>query len=191
MTLDTKSATCDPLKWLEEHGDALYGYCMLRVRDPGVAEDLVQEALLAALQAVDSFRGQSSERTWLVGILKNKVCDHLRKIGRERPMDNQVLVDEATDEYFDETRHWANGIAEWNNPQQSLEREEFWVTMNDCIGRLPERLRVLYTLREIDQLETKELIKILNISSENNLWVMMSRARTHLRQCLEINWFTL
>ena len=177
------------MQWLQEHGDALYGYCMLRVRNPSIAEDMVQETLLAALQAVDNFKGQSTERTWLIGILKHKVCDHLRKTGREQPLDEQVLADEHTDEYFDEAGHWKNGIAEWNNPQQSLEREEFWKIMNECIGRLPERLRVLYTLREMDQLETKELIQILNISSENNLWVMMSRARIHLRQCLEINWF--
>ena len=189
MTLDKDLSACDPVEWLQEHGDSLYGYCMLRVCNPSIAEDIVQETLLAALQAVDSFKGQSTERTWLIGIMKHKVCDYLRKTGREQPLDEQVLADEHTDEYFDETGHWKNGIAEWNNPQQSLEREEFWKIMNECIGRLPERLRVLYTLREMDQLETKELIQILNISSENNLWVMMSRARIHLRQCLEINWF--
>lgn len=189
MTLDNERSACDPVQWLQKHGDSLYGYCMLRVCNPSIAEDIVQETLLAALQAVDSFKGQSTERTWLIGIMKHKVCDHLRKTGREQPLDEQVLADEHTDEYFDETEHWKNGIAEWNNPQQSLEREEFWKIMNECIGRLPERLRVLYTLREMDQLETKELIQILNISSENNLWVMMSRARIHLRQCLEINWF--
>ena len=177
------------MQWLQEHGDALYGYCMLRVCNPSIAEDIVQETLLAALQALDSFKGQSTERTWLIGILKHKVCDHLRKTGREQPLDEGVLDDEDTARYFDETGHWGNGIAEWVNPQQSLEREDFWMTMNDCIRRLPKRLRVLYTLREMDRMETKELLQILNISSENNLWVMMTRARIHLRQCLEINWF--
>ncbi len=189
MMLDNERSACDPVQWLDAHGDALYGYCMLRVRNPSIAEDMVQETLLAALQALDSFKGQSTERTWLIGILKHKVCDYLRKTGREQPLDERVLDDEDTARYFDETGHWENGIAEWVNPQQSLEREDFWMTMNDCIGRLPERLRVLYTLREMDRMETKELLQILNISSENNLWVMMTRARIHLRQCLEINWF--
>jgi len=189
MTLNSEMSTCDPVQWLQVHGDVLYGYCMLRVRNPSIAEDLVQDTLLAALQAADSFKGQSTERTWLIGILKHKVCDHLRKCGREQPLDEQILDNEDTADYFDETGHWKIKMTEWDNPQQSLEQDQFWLTMHDCIGRLPERLRVLYTLRELDEMDTKELIETLNISSENNLWVMMSRARVHLRQCLEINWF--
>ncbi len=189
MTLDTEAGLCEPLKWLEDYGDALYGYCMLRVRNVSIAEDLVQDTLLAALQAVGNFKGQSSERTWLIGILKHKLYDYIRKSRREQPLDEQVLENESTDAYFSETEHWINGVAEWNNPQQLLEKEEFRVVMRECIGRLPERLRVLYALREIDRMETKELIELLDISSENNLWVMMSRARIHLRQCLELNWF--
>ena len=67
------------MEWLQKHGDSLYGYCMQRVCNPSIAEDIVQETLLAALQAVESFKGQSTERTWLIGIMKHKVCDHLRK----------------------------------------------------------------------------------------------------------------
>jgi len=180
----------DPLKWLEEHGDAMYAYALLRVRERATAEDLVQEALLAALQAVDSFKGQSSERTWLIGILKHKILDHLRRAGRERPLDAGRIPGEDTEDYFDETEHWKKTVSEWDQPERSLENEQFWSAFNNCLERLPERLRMLYALKEIDGLETEEVLETLNISTTNNLWVMLSRARTHLRQCLEMNWFT-
>ena len=180
----------DPQKWLDEHGDAMYAYALLRVRDRTAAEDLVQEALLAALQAVDGFKGQSSERTWLIGILKHKTLDHLRRVVREKPLDAGNVPDEDTEDYFDKTEHWNVSMSDWEQPERSLENEQFWSTFNDCLERLPERLRTVYALREIDGLATEEVLETLNISTTNNLWVMLSRARTHLRQCLEMNWFT-
>ena len=72
----------DPERWVDEHGDCLYRYALVRVRVPEVAEDLVQETLLAALRSREKFGGRSSERSWLVGILKNKIVDYYRKLGR-------------------------------------------------------------------------------------------------------------
>ena len=91
--------------------------------------------------------------------------------------------------YFDDSGHWNVRVSDWDQPERSLEQEQFWTTFNNCVGKLPERLRTLYALKEIDGMETSELINTLNISSQNNLWVMLSRARGHLRQCLESNWF--
>lgn len=181
--------TPDPARWLDDHGDALYAYCLMRVRERATAEDLVQDALLAALKSVDSFKGESGERTWLIGILKHKILDHLRRAGRERPLDAGRNPDEYTDRYFDETEHWQAPVSDWDQPDKALEQERFWGTFNDCLEKLPERLRILYALKELDGLETEELMETLNISTANNLWVMMSRARVHLRQCLETNWF--
>jgi len=186
---DTAARAADPVKWLDAHGDALYAYCLLRVRERATAEDLVQDTLLAALKAADSFRGESSERTWLIGILKHKILDHLRRIGREKPLDLGRVPEESTEDYFDETGHWQQPVGDWARPEQALEQEQFWKAFNECLGRLPERLRMLYALRELDGLETQELLETLNISTANNLWVMLSRARVHLRRCLETNWF--
>lgn len=185
----TEARAVDPVRWLDEHGDALYAYCLLRVRERATAEDLVQDTLLAALKAADSFKGESSERTWLIGILKHKILDHLRRVGREKPLDLGTVPEESTEAYFDETGHWRQGPGEWAQPEAALEQERFWKTFNDCLGRLPERLRMLYALKELDGVETPELLETLNISTANNLWVMLSRARVHIRQCLEKNWF--
>src|ERR1051325_2552569 len=72
----------DPSKWLDSHGDYLYRYALVRVRDAGVAEDLLHETLLAAVGAHKGHAGRSSERTWLVGIMKHKVIDYFRRVTR-------------------------------------------------------------------------------------------------------------
>ena len=73
------NAVTDPEDWVDRHGDALYRYALLRLRSPDLAADVVQETFLEALRARSSFSGRSSERTWLVGILRHKIVDHLRK----------------------------------------------------------------------------------------------------------------
>ena len=183
------SKTVDPVRWLELHGDALYAYCLIRVREPSIAEDLVQDTLLAALKSVENFKAESTERTWLTGILKHKVLDYLRKSGREQPLSEEMEAGEDTADYFDQTGSWQVKVSDWDMPEKALENEQFWSTLNACVGKLPERLRLIYALREFDGLDTDELMQTLNISSQNNLWVMLSRARVHLRQCLELNWF--
>ena len=86
----------DPALWVDEHGDVLYRYALARVRKPEVAQDLVQETLLAAMRARDRFAGQSSVRSWLCGILKHKLCDYYRKLGRETSFtDLEFLADEC------------------------------------------------------------------------------------------------
>ena len=72
----------DPNKWLDSHGDYLYRYALVRVREAVVAEDLLQETLLAAVGAYQGHAGRSSERTWLVGIMKHKVIDYFRRVTR-------------------------------------------------------------------------------------------------------------
>src|SRR5580698_885671 len=77
------AALSDAERWVDEHGDYLFNFAFMRLRDPARAEDAVQETFLAALKGGSSFAGRSAERGWLVGILKNKICDHFRKVDRE------------------------------------------------------------------------------------------------------------
>lgn len=185
------NANLDPVNWLDEHGDALYAFALMRVREPGLAEDLVQETLLAALESAGKFKGESAERTWLTGILKHKVLDYMRRSKREKPLtdEDEARMDDRS--LFDETGHWTVKPLDWANPDLALENEQFWNTMKNCVEKLPEKLRTLYILREFDDINTDALLETLNISSMNNLWVMLSRARMHLRQCLEMNWFNI
>ena len=180
----------DPSIWVDEHGDALYRFALLRVKDQHVAEDLVQETFLSALQAVDRFKGRSSIRTWLVGILKHKTIDYFRKNTKEVSASDLNMWEEDDDrEYFDKDGHWKKGPQEWNaSPEQLVENQEFWSMFQNCLSNLPETHRRAFALREIDGINSEEICKILSITS-TNLWVMLHRARSRLRKCLDTCWF--
>lgn len=177
-----------PEVWLDEHGDALYRYARFRLNDPTLAEDLVQETLLAALQAQDSFAGRSTERTWLIGILKNKLIDHLRKACRENTAD--VESDEDLDALFDHASrdHWHTPPSAWDNPPAALEQKQFWAVLGDCLGALPARQAQVFTLCEMEGLDGSEACKVLGVTT-TNVWVLLHRARLRLRECLENHWF--
>jgi RNA polymerase sigma-70 factor (ECF subfamily) len=182
----------DPETWVEMHGDALYRFALLRLRDPKLAEDAVQETFLSALQARDRFLGQASERSWLIGILKHKVIDYFRKISRESLMEDATKFEEEREGVFDENGHWKRdetGPCEWDaNPELLLERKQFWVALDGCLSKLPPRMAHVFSLREIDGVSSEQVCEILNLSV-SNLWVLMHRARMQLRQCLEIHFF--
>ncbi|HEY5894619.1 MAG TPA: sigma-70 family RNA polymerase sigma factor [Chthoniobacterales bacterium] len=184
-------SSADPERWVDEHGDCLYRYALTRVRRQEIAEDLVQETLLVAVRTHDHFAGRSSERSWLVGILKNKICDHFRKLGRETNFtDLEFFSDEHSDR-FDAENYWIHerGPSEWKpEGEEAMKRAEFWQAMQSCLGKLPERVAQVFMMREMDELSGKEVCETLNIT-EANLWVMLHRARMALRQCLEINFF--
>ena len=136
------AAKPDPHRWVDEHGDCLYRYTLVRVRTPEVAEDLVQETLLVAVRSQDKFAGRSSQRSWLVGILKNKIVDHYRKLGRETSFtDLEFLRDECSHKFV-EQGFWNHelGPHEWRpEADEVMHKGEFWQTMRDCLSKLPRR----------------------------------------------------
>lgn len=184
---------------MDEHGDYLFKFALARLRDPAKAEDLVQETFLAALKGGQSFAGRSAEKSWLAGILKHKILDHFRKAGRESCFtDLQFYADEESDRFVPEGLFkgaWVHetgrdlGPMEWScEPGASLDSAAFWKTFYDCSNKLPKNVSTVFTLREVDGVDSKEICRVLNIS-ESNLWVMLHRARMALRRCLETNWF--
>ena len=167
---------------------------MIRLRDPAKAEDAVQETFLAALKGGQKFQGRSAEKSWLVGILKNKIFDYFRKAGRETSFtDLEFYRDEESDRFVADglgEGGWIHelGPQEWHRQGESLDNELFWQTYRDCAGKLPKKVAAVFTMREVDGVESKEICELLGIS-ESNLWVMLHRARMALRRCLETNWF--
>jgi RNA polymerase sigma-70 factor (TIGR02943 family) len=179
----------DPEGWIDEHGDALFGYALFRIQDATAAEDLVQETLLAAFRGKDGFVGRSSLRTWLFGILKHKIIDYLRKISRERPAEDIETLANLADKTFDEQGVWKSQPAKWTtDPGLLFQQQEFWQTLQYCLSELPPRLNQVFTLRQLDELSADEVRKILQVSPTNG-GVMLHRARLRLRDCLEENWF--
>ncbi len=184
----------DPERWVETHGDYLFKFALLRLRDAARAEDAVQETFLAALRGGRTFAGRSQEKSWLVGILKNKICDHFRKASRETSFTDLGFYAEEEGERFvtegAQEGHWISeiGPCEWQKTGESLDNERFWQTYRDCSAKLPEKVAAVFTLRDLDGVAGKEICALLGIS-ESNLWVMLHRARMALRRCLEANWF--
>jgi RNA polymerase sigma-70 factor, ECF subfamily len=196
--MENASSTQQPLSgpecWVDQHGDYLFKFALMRLRDEAKAEDAVQETFLAALKGGRNFQGRSTERSWLVGILKNKIYDQFREVSRETSFtDLEFYGDEESERFVSEglgAGGWINelGPQEWPAAGESLDNELFWKTYRNCAGKLPEKVATVFNLHEVDGLDSKEVCALLNIS-ENNLWVMLHRARMALRRCLETNWF--
>lgn len=176
---------------LDTHRRYLLRVAQLQLRDADLAEDVVQETLLAALAARDGFSGRSSIKTWLTGILKHKIVDAIRQKQRQ-PIVMASFEEETDLEDFDalfrDDGGWAAAPADWGDPETTLSRHEFMDVMEACLERLPPNTARVFMMREIMDLTSDEICKELTITA-NNLWVMLYRARMALRQCLEQNWF--
>lgn len=183
-----RAAPLDPRGWVDRHGDYLYRYALARVRRGEAAEDLVQEALLAAWRGRAKFDGRASERSWLTAILKRKVIDWLRAVVRER--DRTAAADDWADRQFTASGKWRQGPDEWSSdaPISPAERAEFWVTLDGCASRLPARLRDAFVLWHLDERPGDEVCRAMRVTP-NNLWVMLHRARLRLWRCLSRNWY--
>jgi RNA polymerase sigma-70 factor, ECF subfamily len=184
----------NPERWVEEYGDLLFGFAMVRVRDRGVAQELVQDTFLAALQASQSFAGRSNEKAWLFGILRHKMVDHFRRKSREIEVADLEPGNPEEEGFFHTSGPgkdgWIRQVApqSWDAPDESLVSKEFQAAFSGCISQLPERTAQVFLLREVDGVSSEEICKDLSVSA-NNLWVMLHRARIALRRCLEVHWF--
>lgn len=175
--------------WLNEHGDYLYRFALARLRDPHLAEDVVQETMLAAIKS-NSFNSDSSARTWLTGILKHKIIDSQRKQIREQPVSDLIDLDStesSMDDFFDQSGHWLDKPQTLNMPDNSLEQKQFLSVLDACMNKLPKKLKAIFMLRDVHDEENENICKELEIST-TNAWVMLYRARMGLRKCLELNW---
>lgn len=189
--MTAKQKQLNPEEWLDTYGDVLFRYAMSRLSNRAEAEDVMQETFLAAMKARKSFNGKSSEQTWLIGILKHKIIDHIRKVSRERASDDIELIQQLNSEdsqYFDRKGHWKVAPNDWQiDPVKSMEQTEFWDVFHQCMGTLHDRMHKAFTLRELEGLSAEEICKTMDIT-ETNLWVILYRARAQLRTCLENNW---
>jgi len=175
---------------LEHYRDYLLRYATLQLRDVGAAQDAVQETLLAALEGLHRFSGDSSVKTWLTGILKHKIVDHLRRQSREQPLtqDDERSEVDAVDALFKRDGHWQQRPGDWGDPDRLLENKLFLEALEKCTQNLPARTARVFMMRDVMDIETDTICKELNITA-TNCWVMLHRARLSLRECLEITWF--
>ena len=171
------------------HGDMLR-FARLQLRDDSVAEDAVQEAMAAALSNRKSFDNRSRLKTWVFGILKNKIVDIIRERIRSPSSEIADIPDHAYDDLFDGDGHWQEDArpSNWGDPEKSASDQQFWQIFEICLNRLPENTARIFMMREMLGMETEEICKELGISS-TNCWVVLHRARMGLRLCLDERWF--
>ncbi len=183
-----KKHTLDPNKWIELYADYLFNYTITRVDNHDMAKDLVQETFFSGIKGEDNFRGEASERTWLVSILKRKIIDHYRKInsakGKKEVRMSFYMDGDRKGSWIEECvpQSWGN------DAEKSIENDELKSTLNQCINHLPEKYRMVFLLKTVQEHETEDICNELDITS-SNLWVIIHRARVQLRKCIEENWF--
>jgi RNA polymerase sigma-70 factor (TIGR02943 family) len=190
---ESPESPTSPERWLETHGDALYRYALARGVRRDAAEDLVQESFLAALGARERFVGDSSERTWLLAILRHKIVDHFRRGSVTR-------VDSASDlkeygprgdvlsRFFRDDGGWRRAPSAWKLMPDPVENREFLEFLDACLERLPGPLAAAFLLREVEGLEMDAVRQRLAIAS-GNLRIRLHRARLLLRDCLSKHGF--
>lgn len=188
MSENATKHTLDPNTWVNKYADYLFKYAVARVNDSNLAKDLVQETFFAGLKSAKNFEGKAAERTWLIAILKRKVIDYYRKINS-----NKGKAEVRMNFYHDNDKE-GNWIEErvpqtWDNDADKLiETTELKAALEQCIDNLPEKYAMVFRMKTIQEFETEEICKELNITA-SNLWVIIHRARTQLRRCMEDNWF--
>lgn len=175
----------NPKEWVKQYADYLFKFAVLRVRDEQIAQDLVQDTFLSALKAIEKFKGNSTERTWLTGILKHKIIDNYRKQSASL---QSINSDKTIEEVFFETEngHWKKEHA----PQQfaePMQEKEFDAVLKACMQKLPKLWASVFLMKHIDEEETAVILSELRLTSAN-FWVIIHRTKLNLRACLQKNW---
>lgn len=178
----------NPNQWISNYSDYLFNYTITRVNDRIIAQDLVQETFLAGLKSMANFKGQSSERTWLIAILKRKIIDYYRKInskkGRAEVRVNYSLDGENEGEWLEEQ------VADPfdRTAEDAIENSELGEAIYSCLDKLPDKQANVFKMKTILNYDTETICNELNITP-SNLWVIIHRARTALAECIELKWF--
>jgi RNA polymerase sigma-70 factor (TIGR02943 family) len=176
-----------PEHWVDRYSDYLYNYTIVRVNDHEVAQDIISETFLAGLKSKDNFKGEATERTWLIAILKRKIIDQYRKSNSAKGKaeirinysddenDGNWLEDQVSDTYE-------------KTAQETMENEELGLAILNCLDSINEKHATIFKMKTIDGIDTETICNEFNITP-SNLWVIIHRARTALAECLEQNWF--
>ncbi|MBQ0786854.1 MAG: sigma-70 family RNA polymerase sigma factor [Oceanihabitans sp.] len=178
----------DPNKWIDLYSDYLFNYTISRVNDRDLSKDLVQDTFFAGLKSMKNFKGEASERTWLISILKRKIIDYYRRINSNKGKA------EVRMSYNSDTESEGDWLEERvadpfdKNAESVIENEELGEAIYGCLGKLPEKQATVFKMKTIEGIDTETICNELNITA-SNLWVIIHRARTAMASCMEKNWF--
>jgi RNA polymerase sigma-70 factor (ECF subfamily) len=168
-------------------------FARLQLRNDDAAEDLVQESIESALRHSSSFAGQSTLKTWVFAILRNRIIDHLRTAKRSVAfsdmLDDGEDWEERMENLFNEKGRWRDGTrpVAWPDPAESMQSKQFWGVFEACLDHLPPNTGRVFMMREFLGFDSDEICAQLGIST-SNCHVILHRARLKLRGCMGSGW---
>ncbi len=177
--------------WVTEYTDYLVQLAIFKTNDKDMAEDFVQETFLSAIKAVDTFRGDSNPRTWLVTILRNKISDYYREKNRKGMSYSDTPLDSDVESDFNSMNNWKKDSrpVQWDTDSENLlDNSEFMGTLEKCLMNLPSHYERVLRLKYIEETEPDQICQDLGITT-SNYWQLLHRAKLKVRKCLERKWF--
>lgn len=177
----------NPNNWIDLYSDYLFNYTITRVNDREMAKDLVQDTFFAGLKSMKNYKGEASERTWLISILKRKIIDHYRRINSNKgraEVRMSYVHDDVEGDWLEERVEDSNSL----NAEEALVNTELGDAIYDCMSKLSDKQATVFKMKTILGYETETICNELNITA-SNLWVIIHRARIQMAECLEKNWF--
>jgi len=173
--------------WVNLYSDSLFSWALHKTSDREVAEDLVQETFLAALQSYHRFEGNSQPKTWLMAILKNKILDHYRSnfkkpVALENSFLDGIFTEDENWNSKEIPQHWAD------DAHEIMDRDEFKLILSKCLKKLPLQWKTAIQLKYFEEKSGDEICQELDVTP-TNFWQVIHRSKLQLRKCLEVNWF--
>lgn len=175
--------------WVNDYADYLFGRAIAKTSNEQLAEDLVQDTFLAALEAFDKFRQESTVKTWLTAILNHKIADYFRKVNSKANFANTKSIEYS--QFFDSNDNWKieERPREWlMNEEKLFDNPQFLHIYQSCLQQLPTQWSAILLAKFIEEKNSKKICQEMNIST-TNYWQIIHRAKIKMRQCLQKNWF--
>lgn len=182
----SKTYKVNPNKWVDKYSDYLFNYAIGRVNNRDIAKDLISETFLAGLKAMKNFKGNATERTWLVAILKRKIIDYYRKINSKKGKAEVKVNYNNSDQEGDwlEERIAASATGNAEDKMLNIELRE---AIFSCLESINPKHAKIFKEKTLDKRATKVICNEHNITA-SNLWVIIHRARTALAECMKEKW---
>lgn len=178
---------------LAEHRRFLLDLAALQLGSRADADDVVQDTFAAALAGLSGFSGLVPLRAWLVGILRHKIVDAIRRRARyvRLDADETLPADEREfDEHFSADGCWQPAVLNGSCPEATLAHRELLELIELCMQKLPPNTARVFLMREFLDLDFDEIAQRLGLT-EGHLRVLLYRARMRLRDCVSRGWSCL
>ena len=180
-------------EWVKDYTKDLLQWSITRIGNHTVSEDLVQDTFVSAFESFEKFENKSTAKTWLFGILNNKIADHFRQSSKLNLVNTdytlELTLQKITDSLFTSDGGWdpSKLNPDWSANKNLLDDPEFNKIMAICMDDLPAKWRYIITSKYIDGKDTKEICQDLEIT-QTNYWQIIHRAKLLLKVCIEKNW---